>query len=267
MKTHRGFTLPELMIAMTVAFVLVGGGYFMLNMATDVYRKVSGHEDGALQMKKVARKLQKDLLTGNPSLTNIAIKSGPLGNTGDVVWTLSSASGSAASGPTNNTESGAPFWQRNVIYYPARPTGDTCAGVVDADGYEVGCPHKIILRKVVDSAPTTLPLVEGGNSSTDKEKILEPDQIGAYLTRPAGLGITAMLGEPAITDIEIVGVNILTMRVEKDPEPNSPGEIKITLQTFNELAGARTTNVGSTDLSNHAKTLTHVISVFPRNNQ
>lgn len=264
MGVKRGFTLPELMIAMTVALVLIAAGYFMLNMATNVYRQISGHEDGALQMKKAARRIQVDLLAGNPALASTSVSGGPLGNSGDAVWLLSSASGDEASGSTCVTETGSPYWQRNIIYYPARPQGDTCSGTLDADGYEDGCPHKTILRKVVDSGVATQPLPTG-NPAADKEGLLPG--VAAFLTRPNGLGVAGMLGEPGITDVEIVAINLLSMRVEKDPEPNSPGEFKVTFQAFNEEVGRREVNVGSTNLGNHAKTLTHVVSVFPRNNQ
>ena len=263
MRPRSGFTLPELLIAMTVALALVGGGYFMLNMATDVYKRISGHEDGALQMKKAARRIQVDLQASNPTLTSVDVSPGTVGNDGDAVWMLSTASGDEASGNTNVTETGAPYWQRNVLYYPARPNGDTCAGITDADGYEDGCPHKTILRKVMDSPPATVPLASGGNPAADKEELLPG--IAVYLTRPTGFGTAGMMGEPRITHAEIIAVNILTMRVEKDPDPNAPGELKVTFQTFNEDAGRRTTAIGSTNLGNHAKTLTHVVSVFPRN--
>lgn len=263
-----GFTLAELLIAMTVAFVLVGGGYFMLNMATDVYRKVSGHEDGALQMKKAARQMQVDLLAGNISADAMQVtpKAGPVGNTGDAVWMLSTASGVEADGATCANESGEPYWQRNVIYYPARPTGDTCAGLVGAGGYEVACPHKTILRKVVDTGNPSIPLSDT-NTVVEQEELLAVGALSSYLTRPAGLLTAPMLSEPNLGMVEIVSVNLLTMRIETDPDPNAPGEIKVTYQAFNELSGSRTTNVGSTDLTNHAKTLTHMISVFPRNNR
>lgn len=263
-KLKTGFTLPELLIAMTVAFVLIGAGYFMLHMATDVYRQISGHEDGALQMKKAARRIQVDLLASNANLTNTSIVAGPVGNSGDAVWMLSAASGDEASGSTNATETGSPYWQRNVIYYPARPQGDTCPGIVDGDGYEDGCPHKTILRKVVDSGASTSPLPTG-NPAADKEELLPT--VTPYLTRPSGLGVAGMYGEPGITDVEIIAINVLSMRVEKDPDPNAPGEIKVTFKTFNEEVGSKKTNVGSVNLGNHAKTLTHVVSVFPRNIQ
>lgn len=246
-----------MLVSMTVALVLLGGGYFMLNVASDVYKRISGHEDGALQMKRAARRMQVDLLASNALDTNVTPVGGPVGLSGDAVWMLSSKEGDAASGPTTVTESGTPYWQRNVLYYPSRPQGDTCPGGVNGDGYEDMCPHKVITRKVIDTMGTT---TTGFPSA--KEPFLT--DVSTFLTRPSGL---SPISEPEVTDAEIVGVNILTMRVEKDPDPTAPGEILVTLQAFNEEAGRKTTNIGTTNLGNHAKTQTHLISVFPRNTQ
>ena len=76
-----------------------------------------------------------------------------------------------------------------------------------------------------------------------------------------------MMAQPGMTDVEVIATNLLTMRVQKNPDPLYPNEILVTLRAFNEPASGKTTNIGSVPLSNHANTLTHVISVFPRNNQ
>lgn len=258
---RRAFTLPEVLVTMTVGTILLAGGYFMINMASDTYRHISGHEDGALQMKKASRQMQVDLLGSFSAATAVFPSPGPAGLSGDAVVMLSSRTEDAADGPTCGTSEGAPYWQRNIIYYPARPTGDSCAGGVNGDGYEDMCPHKVVIRKVVDSGAPTNPNLP----VTNKEELLA--NIAPYLTQPAGLGVTGMLSEPGVTDVEIVATNLLTMRAEKDPDPNAPGEVKVTFQAFNEDVGSRTTAIGTTNLGNHAKTQTHVLSVFPRNTQ
>lgn len=262
---RRGFTLPEVLITMTVGTILLAGGYFMITMASDTYRHISGHEDGALQMKKASRQMQVDLLGSFSAATGVHAAPGPGGTNGDAVVLLSSRKEDRADGATCVTATGAPYWQRNIIYYPAIPTGDTCAGGVNGDGYEDMCPHKVVIRKVVDSGPPTRPAEDGGIPAADKEELLT--DVSTYLTRPSGLGTTAMLSEPGVTSAEIVATNLLTIRAEKDPDPNAPGEVKVTFQAFNEDVGSRTTAIGTTNLGNHAKTQTHVLSVFPRNTQ
>lgn len=261
---RRGFTLVEIMIAMSMATILLLAGYYLMDLASTVYHRISGHEDGALQLKKASRQIQKDLLASYAGDLKVETVPGPGGFGGDAMSMLSSSTGDDAKGPVCNTESGAPFWQRNVIYYTTRPLGDPCTGGPDADGYEDMCPHKALLRKAVDSELVSRPLPLG-NSASDKEKILA--SLTPYLTRPTNLSTASMLSEPNLTFAEMIGVGLLTMRVELAPEPNAPGEVKVTLKAFNEPSSRRTTAIGSTLLGDHEKTLTHVISVFPRNNQ
>lgn len=173
---------------------------------------------------------------------------------------LSSASGDAATGPVCTTDGGEPFWQRNVLYYTVRPSNDTCPGGTDGYGYEDMCPHKVLIRKVIDTNPATSPT---GNPNDVKEVAL--GSMTAYLTRPNETDVSAILGEPQVTAVEVVAVNLLTMRVGLAPDANAPGEVLVTYKAFNEPSSRQTTQVGSVALGEHPNTLTYVLSAFPRN--
>ena len=260
---RRGFTLVEIMIAGSVLMILLTGGYLVVSMSGTVYKRISGHEDGALQLKRASRYIYKDLLQA--FFDHVKVELVP-GAQSQCVGMLSAQEGNDARGGFIYDQDGAPLWQRNVIYYLAAPTGDTCTMTPNADGIDDVCPHKMLLRKCVDSPPV--------NDTTDDpmgppRTFDLPEQtlvsMQTYLTRPNGYSTGAMLGsEPDLTNAEVISTNLLSMKVELNPDPLYPKEVRIELKAFNALAAANI-NIGTTSLGNHAKTITHMISVFPRN--
>ena len=261
---RKGFTLVEVLIAMVVGGLLLTFGYALLDMAGKAYHQVSGHEDGELQMKKLSRQLQRDL-TGSTSDSIVTAQvPDPVGFAGDAVSCMSVQAGVDARGLACTKEGGDPYWQRNIVYYVARPLGDTCAGGADADGYEDMCPHKVAIRKVIDTGDPTVPL-PAGDPANDIEEPLPG--LSDYLTRPAAdYALTPMYSEPGnVTSVEVVAVNLLTMRVRRNPDPNVLGEVQIELRTFNQQGAQHTVNIGTTLLSGQDKRQTHIISCFPRN--
>ena len=263
-RRRGGFTLVEILIAMTIGIMVLGFGWALLDMATRAYHQVSGHEDGELQMKKLSRHLQRDLTGSTVAGIQVAQVPDPAGIASDAVGCLSVQAGADARGAACTKEGGEPYWQRNIVYYVARPLGDPCAGGVDADGYEDTCPHKVAVRKVIDTEDATLPLPDG-DPVNDIEAPLA--SLAAYLTRPAAnFSVAAMYGEPeSVTSVEVIAVNLLSMRVRQDPTGSAPGEVQIELRTFNELGARKTVEIGTTLLSGSDKRQTHVISCFPRN--
>lgn len=259
-----GFTLPEILVAMVVAGLVLSFGWTIFDMAGRAYRQVSGHEDGELQMKKLSRHLQRDLTGSTIDSVVVAQVPDPAGIAGDAVSCLSVQAGPEARGVACTDSGGEPYWQRNVIYYIARPLGDTCTGGADADGYEDMCPHKVAVRKVVDTGDPTLPLPDGDPANDNEEPLAG---LTDYLTRPAAnFSVAGMYSEPGnVTSVEVVAVNLLTMRVRKNPDPNAAGEVEVELRTFSEQGSQHTVNIGTQLLSGQDKRQTHLLSCFPRN--
>lgn len=253
------------MIASSITIVLMVAGYFILATFSQAFKRVDGHNDVTLQMKRATRNISKDLKTSFFDATRVEQVPGVGGFDGDALAALTAGAGVEARQGAATDEDGAPFWQRNVIYYPIRPQGDTCVGAADADGYDDVCPHKMLLRKVVDSPPATSPMPPGV-PLTDTEVLLT--SLLPYLTRPSSLTLGPMLAaEPDLKFAEVVCTNLLSMRVRREPDPQYPGEIEVTLTAFNEGASDRTFNTGQAHLTGHQNVVTQVISVFPRNNQ
>ena len=266
MKTRvsRAFTLPEILIAMTVSSVLFLVGYLLLSLSSQSFVQISSQNDASLQTNRAMRHLQQDLIAAYYPEILVEQVPGPGGFQSDAICMLSPAADDNARGSVSLTESGTPFWQRNVIYYLISPQGDTCSPSADDEGYDDVCHHKVLVRKVIDSGPPTLPLPDG-NATADKEQILS--SLAPYLTQPgADFDTQAMLGEPGVTAAEVLAVDLLSMRIELSPVPAAPGEVLVHLQAFQEDAGRKLVDLGTSHLRDHPKTVNQILSIFPRNN-
>lgn len=259
---RRAFTLPELLIAMAVASALMLAGYGLMQMSYQVYHKVSGNEDVTMQLKRGSRLLQQHLIVSNFDKSKVqdcpaSLPGGaPDGTALCVLSALDNGVGDMATKP-----GGEPYWQRNVLFYITVPTGDPCAGGAGPLGYDDRCPHKVLIRKIIDSGPATAPT---GNPGADIEDLLS--DLSPYLTRPNKLDTSAMLGEPGVTRVDILATHLLGMYAEREPNPDAPGEIMVTLSAFN-VEASKGVAVGTASLSGHENLVAQILSVFPRNNQ
>jgi hypothetical protein len=177
---------------------------------------------------------------------------------GDAVWFLSPVD--PANGQVLRTESGRPHWQRNILYYCTVPAlhqelyGFECTGGTDAQGYEVYCPHKVLVRKVIDNPPAT------GSAETDPmEKLLTPAEVARYLTRPQRFDLPS--GEPGVEEATIVANSLVSFRVALSPSPQAPGEVAIQLSAAGVEMARGNINVGSQSLDDFLRVLS--FSVFP----
>ena len=264
MLARRGFSILELLVSAFVVSLLLAAALGIFLMAGGAFRHISGHEDGTLQMRKAVSALQRDLLLTQYEETAVTdVPSSLVGADGHGIAMLSSAED--GDGTFVNQPGGGPFWQRNIVYYLVIPVGDPCSGAIDSEGFESSCPHKVMIRKVIDSGSVTTP---ASNPATNEESLLS--DMTPYLTRPNGLDISAMFGEAGIDDgddVRIIATNLLGFKVQRQPNADHPGEIVVYVTAFNEESSSRTTAIGSVSLENHEKKMTQVLSVFPRNKQ
>lgn len=242
------------MIAMGVLAVLSGMGVVFLYRMTSLGNKVSGNDLAAFQLRRARRFLEADLLQTSHAFTNTTLVPGhnPSAPDSRAIWCLSAVN----PGTSRSVDGGGrPFWQRNVLYYAVVASDDPCAGGASvAGGLDEMCPHKLLLRKVVDQAPATTP-------TQNPETFL--GDMSAYLTRPVGTRVNPMLAEPAMESVSIVGKDLLTFDVKRDTEVAC--EIRITLQATNLVDASRKLSIGSTPLAGDPHTLTMTLSLFPKN--
>lgn len=246
---------------MALLTILMGAGYGILQVAERSYQRVQGRGDAAVILKKAAHRMQKDLQPSNFAQTLLADVPPSLpggGRDGMAIAMLTSAAN--GTGDMAVKAGGQPFYQRNIVYYLVVPQGDPCPGGADAQGYDDRCPHKMLIRKTIDSGAATTPT----SPDSDEEQLL--GSLAPYLTRPLQRDLSGMNGEAGLVGVELVAAGLLQMRIERAPEANFPGEVRIMFRAFNPTRGLKVA-VGVDSLIGHDNTIEHPLSVFPKNNQ
>ncbi len=258
----RGFSLPELMLALSLLAVFMLVGYQALRMADGVFRQVSGNEDAAMQLKRAVRYMQKDIVSSNVmrmTLTNVTAGLPGGAADGSALCLLTGADRGV--GDMVSKEGGEPFWQRNILYYLSTPQGDPCQGGADANGFDDRCPHKCLVRKIIDDPPAT---AATDNPQNDEALITN---LTPYLTRSLGrTNISNMLGEANVEQVELVARGLVGMRVQINADPNIPNEVRLTVTALNQPRGQKLA-LGTVALSGQGGLLVNELSIFPRNNR
>jgi len=259
----RGLTLIELVV--TVALFSLVGLLLAASFtgATTIWRSTSASTDSQLALTKPRDDLTRDLQS--TSFSTVQVTAGPssLGYVdGDALWFLSAVD--PATGRFMRKVDGTPFWQRNILYYSVVPNdhtglfGYTCTGGSDGSGYDVQCPHKVLLRKVIDKGSPTDPTDE-----STEEELLTPGEVTAYLTRPNRFDTSSMLGEAGLSDVSMPTNSLLLFRCQLAPQPQWPREVRVELGAVSLATAAREVNIGSVPLSNTRFYNLQVLSLFP----
>lgn len=260
---RRGVTLLEMMIALSLFSVIGLLLAFAFKQAGQIYGSVSGSTDTRTVLAKAQAALARDLERTSFSSVNVATGPTSLGPfDGDVVWFLS------AIDPVTDMylrkSDGTPFWQRNILYYSVVPNnhaglfGFNCSGGADVAGYEVQCPHKILIRKVIDSGAVTIPTDE----STEEEALL-PAQVAGYLSRPNGYD-TSGFSEPGLEQVSLPAANLLSFRARLAPNPEWPREVLLNLDAVAIKTAQRELRIGSVALDETRFTSRLSLSHFPK---
>ena len=232
-------------------------------MAADVWRNVSGSTDSSLNLRKARAVMMPDLK--RTSFNAIGTSPGPssLGPIdGDAIWFLSPVD--PATGLAVRKADGTLFWQRNILYYLTVPDnhsatfGVNCSGSADADGYEQNCPHKVLVRKVIDGGVATVTTDEAS-----EEELLTASDISAYLTRPAGFNTSTMNAEAGVTDVRLAATSLLTLRARLAPDARWQREVSLRLAAVKIKTAERELSIGDTPLSQTRFTRSLDFSVFP----
>lgn len=259
----RGLTLIEIMVTMGL-FSIVGlllAGSFQL--ATNVWRSTSATSSSLLTLNKARDDVTRDLQRTIFSSVRVAPGASSLGSSdGEAVWFLSAIN--PATGEFVRKFDGTPFWQCNILYYSVVPNnhatlfGFACSGGANGAGYEVQCPHKVLVRKVIDVGPATDPT----DPTTEETPMLGSD-LSTYLTRPNGYDTSALSSEPGVRDVSLPSTNILTFQAELAPDPEFRNEVRLEIGAVSILTAGREVRIGSTQLDVTRFYSDLKLSVFP----
>ncbi len=260
---RRGVTLPEVLVAFALFSILGVILVYAFNRAGHVYRAVSGSTDSQTILARAQASLSRDVKRTEFDSVGVRPASSSLGAVdGDVVWFLSAVDPSTRE--LYRKRDGTPFWCCNILYYAAVPdnhfalVGYNCTGGADADGYEVQCPHKVLIRKVIDDGAAF-----DSNDESTEERPLSSAQALGLASRPNGHDLSAMGAEPGLLQATIVAANLLTFRGQLAPAPEWPTEVRIELEAVSISTAQRELNLGSVPLANHRLTTHLTLPLFP----
>lgn len=161
-------------------------------------------ETAALALRRALAPLEVDFsLASAENIGQTAVPSSlGAGSDGDALWFLSPIDPATEQFVQNSR--GQPVWQRNILYYLSVPANHSgCSGLSSPEGYDHGCPHKVLVRKVIN------------NPGADGSQLLLSN-VAAHLTRPRTETDATSPGSSQEA-AEVVGARLLWFRVLPDP--------------------------------------------------
>jgi len=257
-RRSRGFSVTELILAtaiMSIMMVVLGEA---LLQAQGSFRNVSGASDSSDTLRKVTLMMRRELLQTSAAQIGSGFSCNSLGSPdGYALWFLSNV---GSDGQPHFMVDGSPFWQRNVLYYLVVPNdhnglfGQNCVGGAGPSLTDDRCPHKVLIRKVIDFGAAT-----DFTNEANIEPLMTGPQVAAYLTRPNGYKTQGMMAEAGIKTAQVVGRNLLTFVV------TVPGPGSVTLDTrATSIARARNkVALGNVSLFNSPFTFHFSLTVSP----
>lgn len=258
LRNQPGVTLPELMVGFALFGILLLLLSLALAQSSEVWTRTSSSSNSQLELRKAYAPLSLDLQqTRFRKLQRATAPVSLAGFDGDALWFLSAVD--PVSGEPIRNSQGEPLWQRNILYYSVVPSNHTqvfglsCVGGSDLQGYESRCPHKVLIRKVIDSGAPTGPTDE----ANPEELIIN---VVPYLTRPNGYDISTMT-EPGLESVRIEARELLSFRVTLAATSQWPNEVAISLQAARVEQAQKKLRIGVDALDGFVHRFS--FSVFP----
>lgn len=250
MRRRSGLTLVEAMMGMVLFSMLSLVLIQAVREASKVWRRSSGASTAQLALRQAQRKLAGDF--ASTSFAQVSLGAGTIqlasgGRNGDVIWGLSAID--PATGNFMRKANGSPFFQANVLYYLAVPSqhsqiyGVSCPGFKDAAGLDQGCPHKMLIRKVIDFGPATL-----ASDESTEETLMTAAQVANYLTQPTTLNVSFMQSEAGVRSVGLVTPGMLSLGVSKATTTGAQS-IDFDASSVSLLEARKNLKLGSVDLS------------------
>jgi len=251
----RGISLTELVVVFGLFSLLGLLGYAAMGRSADVHRRTWSRSSAQRELRKAEVRLDHDLRATSFEQT----RSGPgplslgVAPDGDALWMLSAFSPEKKR--YMQSADGSPFWQNHILYYLAVPIGhSSCSGGGGPDGNDDRCPHKVLVRKVIDLPPETDP----DNKDAEGEDLAA--NLDAYLTLPTGTDASSLLGGPEVLDAQIVAINLLGFKVTRGA---SPKEVQVDLRATAIEEARRKLGVGTSSLFSEPFTSVQQLSIIP----
>ena len=262
---REGFTLLEMIVVLGIFSLALSILAFTLISSRKLLVDTTGGAEASQKLRKVYLSLEEDLRSSSfatPAVANSVTTTGG-GLAGDAFWCLSSED--PVTEQRARGSDGRALWQRNILYYPTVPSnhatlyGSVCSGGANAEGYDSVCPHKVLVRKVIDSGPATTPA-----DPDSVETLLTVADITSYLSAPTGF--QASLVGAGSQEARVLLPNLLTFRVQRAPEPTRWADelrFRIKITALDDLG--KSVALGTADLDRAPQTEELEFSIFPEN--
>lgn len=251
----RAFSLIEVVMAAALLAALMAFLGEALRQSQKVFRSTTGNNDASSELRKVVTNLRRELIQTRYDDSNCTSTLD-----GGVLWFLSNVDPST--GQPCYLSDGTPYWQRNIVYYLASPTAHTtlfvrsnCVLVAGAFGEDDRCPHKVLIRKEVDTGAAT---DANPANEANVETLIPAASISTYLGAPATYNLSSMVGGE-IKAAKPVGHNMLSFHVDRQN-----GAIDCDLRAVSLLEAQRNLAVGGVSLYSTPYTISFDFSVFPQ---
>lgn len=202
---QTGYSIVELSVSLAIFAVILVMTTFIMAQAKSAWVVNNSEEAASVRLRTALGPLQRDFSLGsheNIAQAPVPASLGGGGKDGDALWFLSPIDPGTKEMVRNTA--GEPVWQRNILYYLSVPLDHYgCAGTLGPDGYDEGCPHKVMVRKVIN------------NPAADGTQALLKNA-SAHLGRPSSNTATGPL-QPGVEESHIIGSNLLWFRVLPNP--------------------------------------------------
>lgn len=274
-RRSSGFTLLEMFVALTIFGGIMVITTMLLRQSVWIWTSGDSRESAALVLRKARTNLMRDLAradvdTGPDGELHMDQMKVPetLGGS-DALWFLSAE---GADGVFQRDNDGYPFWQQNILYYLAKPAnhdelyGMSCAAGSNPLGDDF-CPHKALIKVVIDNPPETDPLPPPGNPpppSATPETLLTASEASAYIMAPTGNDVSALQSVNGVKEARVITTGVLWFKVTTAPGAVDSGR-QIDLRAVAVKEASKQVSVGNVSLLNQPATLKNIFSVFPNN--
>jgi hypothetical protein len=264
----RGATLIEMAVTLGIFSLLSLLLAVSFTKSHELWSRTSGGSDAQHNLRKLRNKLSRDLMETSFASVGTSVSLSSLGPVdGSALWFLSPVN--QATGEYVRTSTGTPFWQHHILYYSVVPKkhddliGFSCKGGADSDGFEIQCPHKLVIRKVIDIDD----LADPNDEATMETPFADADppvDVSKYLTRPDGLDTSAMLLEGGVLEVSIVSTSILSFNVSVAKDASQPREIEIETASVSIPSAQKRLRIGQEPLKGTVHESRVTVRAHPR---
>lgn len=263
-RPHCGHTLIELTVSLGLFAVLTLVLFVLLNMGLRTWDRIEARGKVQRELRQSGLRLIDDLKQTSATQVRTAAVAG-----GQVLWFPTAVDFQPSSLTykqiLRNPDTGEPLWQSTVLYYSAIPDhGGTgiqahfnCSGnVLDAFGLDTSCPHKVLIRKMIDIDPPT------SMDGTSGEEPLIAD-VTPWVTAPTNYGsVVKMHTQPSVIrgESRLVSRELLYFRV-----PQTTPLVTFDIRVVRLVEAQRKITMGNSDLTVSPFTSFSTASVQPGN--